>query len=131
MMSAALKKRIEENLASLPARREQERHDNAAAIAARLREIASFLESEAGQTMIVEKGHERSGMRRYVITEMLHDQQDDKGNASYAIAASIQTFIGQVESRASDDVILDRLEKASPVSGAIKLRKSKRVRAAD
>jgi hypothetical protein len=129
MTSAALKKRMEDRRASLPARIEQERRDNAAAIAARLREIASFLESEAGHRMIVEKGLERSGMRRYVITEMLHDQQEDKGNASYAMAASIQTFLGQVEKRASDDVILDRLEKASPVSGAIKLRKSKRVRA--
>jgi hypothetical protein len=129
MMSEAMKKHIEELRASLPARREQERRENAATIAARLREIADFLESEAGQQMSAEKGHERSGMRRYVITEMLHDQQDDKGNASYNIAASIQTFVGQIGALPGMDPILDRLDQASPVSGAIKLRKSKRVRA--
>jgi hypothetical protein len=128
-MSEARKKHIEKLRASLPARREQARRDNAATVAARLREIADFLESEAGQQMSAEKGLERSGMRRYVITEMLHDQQDERGNASYAIAASIQTFIGQVGSRAGEDPVLDRLDQASPVSGAIKLRKSKRVRA--
>lgn len=121
------KKLREEHLATLPARQAEERRTNASAVAARLRDIAAFLKSEAGQAFSAARWHDRGGLRRYVITEMLHDQQDEKGNASYIAASSIQTFIGQAEIPDGSDVLLERLDRPSVVSGVQKLRRSKRV----
>lgn len=114
----------EEHLASLPACREAARRDNTSAIATRLRDIANFLESEAGRNLSA--ANYRSALRRIVINEILHDEHDDKGDAAYVIGASIQTFVGQMENRDPDNKLLDRIEAASIVGGTAKLRKSKR-----